>query len=225
MVTSAIDGDYLSTLAVAQPQSGKKRAELGQEDFLNLMITQFRNQDPFKPLDADAMLGQLAQFGTVAGLNDVKNQIESLSSSLLSDQSLQATALVGRNVLVASQQVVLQDAAGALGGVLVPAGAQLVTARILDGAGRLLDVVELGTPPPGMAHFVWDGIGSDGTPAPAGTYIVQADAVVNGAATALETFAAAPVSSVSLGRAGEGLTLNLGGLGAYGFDAVREVFD
>jgi hypothetical protein len=30
---------------------------------------------------------------------------------------------------------------------------------------------------------------------------------------------------VSLGRAGEGLTLNLGVLGAYGFDAVREVFD
>ena len=78
MVTSAIDGDYLSTLAIAQPQSGKKRAELGQEDFLNLMITQFRNQDPFKPLDADAMLGQLAQFGTVAGLNEVKTQIESL---------------------------------------------------------------------------------------------------------------------------------------------------
>ena len=109
--------------------------------------------------------------------------------------------------------------------MLVPAGAQLVTARILDGAGRLLDVVELGTPPPGMAHFAWDGIAADGTPAPPGAYIVQADAVVNGAATALETFAAAPVSSVSLGRAGEGLTLNLGGLGAYGFDAVREVFD
>ena len=225
MVTTAIDGDYLSTLGIAQAQPAKKRAELGQEDFLNLMITQFRNQDPFKPLDADAMLGQLAQFGTVAGLNDVKTQIEALSTNLLSEQSLQATALVGRNVLVDSEQVVLQEGLGALGGVLVPADAQQATVRILDGAGRLLDVVDLGTPPPGLAHFVWDGIAADGTPAPAGTYFVQASAMINGAATALETFAAAPVSSVSLGRTGEGLTLNLGGLGAYGYDAVREVFD
>ena len=96
--------------------------------------------------------------------------------------------------------------------------------KVASGQART-NASQRAAPPPGMAHFAWDGIGSDGTPAPPGTYFVQADAVVNGAATALETFAAAPVSSVSLGRAGEGLTLNLGGLGAYGFDAVREVFD
>jgi len=45
------------------------RRELGQEDFLRLMITQLENQDPFKPMESGDFLGQIAQFGTVEGLS------------------------------------------------------------------------------------------------------------------------------------------------------------
>ena len=40
----------------APPPQRADQGELGQEDFLTLMITQFRNQDPFKPMDNGAEL-------------------------------------------------------------------------------------------------------------------------------------------------------------------------
>jgi flagellar basal-body rod modification protein FlgD len=225
MATNPIDGDYLSSLAINPQQNEPRRAELGQDDFLELMITQFQNQDPFKPLDADQMLGQLAQFSTVAGLSEVKNQIESLSSSLLADQSLQASSLVGRGVLVPSDRVLLDPAQGAGIGVLVPENAQQVSVSIVDAAGRTVDTVELGAMPAGIAHFTWDGIMSDGAPAPAGTYAVKAFGLAGGPSTALETYAGATVTSVSLARAGGSTTVNLGALGSFEFGDVVEVYD
>ena len=40
-----------------QPQA-KARDELGQQDFLTLMISQFQNQDPFEPMDNGEFLGR-----------------------------------------------------------------------------------------------------------------------------------------------------------------------
>jgi len=42
-------------------KSTKGSNELGQEQFLTLMIQQFRNQDPLKPQDPSEFLTQLAQ--------------------------------------------------------------------------------------------------------------------------------------------------------------------
>ena len=36
-----------------------------------LMIAQLRNQDPFKAMDPSQFLGQLAQFGTVNGIEQL----------------------------------------------------------------------------------------------------------------------------------------------------------
>ena len=67
-MTTPVNGSFdLSSLGLSVPAATKK-TDLGQTDFLNLMMTQLKNQDPTKPLDSGAFLGQLAQFGTVSGL-------------------------------------------------------------------------------------------------------------------------------------------------------------
>ena len=52
-----------------------KKTELNQEDFLTLMITQLKNQDPMKPMDPAQYVGQLAQFSSVSGLAEMNEQI------------------------------------------------------------------------------------------------------------------------------------------------------
>ena len=37
------------------------------------MITQFKNQDPFEPMDNGEFLGQLAQFSTVNGIDSLNS--------------------------------------------------------------------------------------------------------------------------------------------------------
>ena len=44
---------------------GRGKSELGQEDFLALMVAQLENQDPTKPMDNNEFLSQMAQFSMV----------------------------------------------------------------------------------------------------------------------------------------------------------------
>ncbi len=74
------------------------RQTLGQEDFLTLLVTQLRNQDPLNPLDNEAFVAQLAQFATVSGITEISKGIGALSTRTDDLARLQATALIGRSI-------------------------------------------------------------------------------------------------------------------------------
>ena len=59
-MVSPVDSTTFGQLGLGVPQTVKKQ-ELGQDAFMQLMLTQLKNQDPFKPLDSGDFLGQLAQ--------------------------------------------------------------------------------------------------------------------------------------------------------------------
>ncbi len=84
--------------AFAAPPSRKSPDELGQEDFLTLMITQFQNQDPFEPMDNGQFLGQLAQFSTVSGIDSLNSGFAGLEGALRDEQALQAAGILVRRV-------------------------------------------------------------------------------------------------------------------------------
>ena len=91
-------------LGISRPVvDDSRRTELGQEDFMTLMIAQFRNQDPFEPLDNGDFLGQLAQFGTVSGIDELNSSFSGLQNSIQSEQALQAANLVGHAVLAETE--------------------------------------------------------------------------------------------------------------------------
>ena len=74
--------------------------ELGQDEFLTLMLTQLKHQDPFQPMENGEFIGQLAQFSTVSGIEQMQVALEDLSGSFVSNQTLEATRLVGKEVLI-----------------------------------------------------------------------------------------------------------------------------
>jgi hypothetical protein len=78
---------------------------MGSEDFLTLMVAQLENQDPTKPLDNMQFMGQLAQFGTVSGIQELNEAFGGLSAALGSNQALQAASLVGRDVVTVRMSV------------------------------------------------------------------------------------------------------------------------
>jgi flagellar basal-body rod modification protein FlgD len=70
----------------AQGSGIKKKDQLGQAEFLELMIAQLKNQDPFKAMDPSQFLGQLAQFGTVSGIQEMQAAFGTLSDAMRSSQ-------------------------------------------------------------------------------------------------------------------------------------------
>ena len=62
--------------------SGRDFASLGQSDFVRLLTVQMQHQDPFDPVDNKEMLAQMAQFSSLAGINDVNSTLQQISAKL-----------------------------------------------------------------------------------------------------------------------------------------------
>ena len=219
-MVDAVNGLDVSGLGLGIPQ-GKKDEELGQEAFLQLMITQLKNQDPFKPMESGEFLGQLAQFGTVSGLAGLQTSFDSLAGSLVSSQALQAAGLVGRSALVESSAASLEAAEGIDGAIDLPAASGAVRLFIRDATGEVVREVDLGARSAGLVPFAWDGVTDDGTPAPAGRYTFAAEFQSGNEMEAATTLVSAPVDSVLFGA--DGFSVQLRGIGELPFGAVREI--
>lgn len=205
----------------ARANGAKPKDQLGQAEFLELMIAQLKNQDPFKAMDPSQFLGQLAQFGTVSGIQEMQTAFATLSDSMRSSQVLDGATMVGREVLVASESVTLGAEGAVQGAMHVPAEATEVQIKITDSSGQLVRTMTL-PKGEGLVEFQWDGIASDGERASAGEYSIEAVANIGGTAYSLETLLSSRVASVTIDGA-RGLTLNTTTLGARALSDVRRV--
>lgn len=80
------------------------RQTLGQQDFLTLLVTQLRNQDPLNPLDNEAFVAQLAQFSTVSGITEAAQTLGRMEKLAAGEQRLSAASWIGRTVTGADGQ-------------------------------------------------------------------------------------------------------------------------
>lgn len=207
--------------ALASAQTKKSADTLGIDDFLTLMTTQLKNQDPLKPLEGTEFVSQLAQFGSVSGIQSMQKSIESLSSSLRSTQVMNGTTLVGHDVVAAADSFTY-GGVGVAGQVDVPAGAQTLQIRITDSTGALVRELEV-NPAAGTNTFTWDGTRADGAAVPSGEYDIEAIAKIGGSNESLEVLMSGRVSSVTIDSTGTGLTLNTASLGPVSMNNIRSV--
>lgn len=196
--------------------------KLGQEQFLELMIAQLKNQDPMKPMQNGEFLGQMAQFGTVSGIQDLQKSFTELSTSLQSNQALMASSLVGRTVLAPAAGAQIGAGGGLRGVADLPGAASDVAVSITSASGQLVKRIDLGAQNQGEIGFVWDGTDDTGAAVPPGAYRVSVQALSAGQSYALNTLIESRVDSVTLGGA-NGLILNLAGLGPVNLSSVRQI--
>ena len=213
--------------AAAAKTASAKKAELNQDDFLTLMITQLKNQDPFKPMDPAQYVGQLAQFSSVSGLSEINKNISSLTSSLRGNQVLDGAALIGRTVIAEGNQIYRYvpaegEAIPTQGAVEVPSGASSVQLVVRDSAGTLVKTQSIEARA-GLRGFTWDGSTNDGGSAPSGSYKIEVIAKVGDKNVSLNTSMAAQVSSVALDPATGALTLDTDTLGEIAMSDVERV--
>jgi flagellar basal-body rod modification protein FlgD len=208
--------------ALAAAQSKKSANNLGIDEFLTLMTTQLKNQDPMKPLEGTEFVAQLAQFGAVSGIQQMQGSIETLAASLRSTQALNGATMVGREVLASADSVNLTQGVPVHGEVEVPQGASRLQVRITDASGAVVREMTV-VPSPGTNSFTWDGLRGDGTSAASGEYDIEAIATVGSSSESLGVLVAGRVASVTIDPSGTGLTLNTTALGAVSMADVRRV--
>ncbi|KTC77965.1 flagellar hook assembly protein FlgD [Legionella brunensis] len=220
MTMNSVNGATNPLMGQGAPVSPKS---LGQSDFLRLMVAQVQHQDPLEPQTNGDFLSQLAQFSTNDGITKMQESIQNLASSLQSNQALQASALVGRKVLVNSNVMNLGQEGEAKAAVDVPAGVDNLNAEIYSESGELIRKIPLGQQSAGLCEFSWDGFNQKGERVPAGKYTVKVNGIYSGQEVALKTMTAANVDSVSLGQNGEGVKLNVAGVGSVSLNDVKQI--
>jgi len=155
--------------AAAAAANAVHKTELDQDDFLTLMITQLKNQDPMKPLDPSQYVGQLAQFSSVAGLKEVNTAIANLTNSLRGNQVLDGAGMIGRTVIAQGNDVYLgapaEDRQGIAGAIEVPSGTNSLQLVVRDASGATIKTQAMATTS-GMRGFQWDGTTDSGAQAP-----------------------------------------------------------
>ena len=211
----------LEGLALKTPENKDNNA-LGQDDFMKLMVAQLNNQDPTKPQDNAEFLSQLAQFGTVNGITELQTSFNSLTTSLQSNQALQASTMVGRTVTVPANTVNVEAGKAIEGAVELTGSTGELNLLIKNSSGQVVKELNLGAQQEGDVNFKWDGLDDSGSAVPAGQYSMIAEAAIDGETQVMGTMLQAKVDSVTLSGA-NGPLLNLSGLGSIGINEVKQV--
>jgi flagellar basal-body rod modification protein FlgD len=203
--------------------SAKAPGEIGQQDFLKLMVTQLRNQDPFSPMENGEFLAQIAQFTTATGVQEMQQSFNRFSQTIATEQALQAAGLVGREVLVESPVGNLPSDGSLTGSLQLPVRLDNCKVAIYSESGELVREIALGQQEAGEAPFSWDGKDGQGRQLPPGRYLIAASTQVEGEEIAIATYTSAQVQSVTLGTGGNPPTLSLAGLGEISLSSVHRI--
>ncbi|GIU29651.1 basal-body rod modification protein FlgD [Shewanella colwelliana] len=201
-----------------------KSQELTQEDFFSLLSQQLSMQDPFKPVDNDQMIAQMASFSTVDGITKLNEEIVNLNTVMTSSQALQASGLVGQKVLIPSDTGHISAEDPSLKGIIsTPEAIDTITVRIEDEKGQLVKTYTVDGSAGGNIDIAWDGLDKNGEPVTSGNYSIKASGRVDGESQDLAVSTYAHVTSVSLGTASTGAILNLRGIGGIKLGDVLAV--
>ncbi|MHC8410096.1 flagellar hook assembly protein FlgD [Pseudomonas sp. Hz4] len=209
-------------LASATNSATGKKA-LGKDAFLQLLVTQLKNQNPLEPQDNGEFVAQLAQFSSLEGITTLNTTVSNIAASNSSSQALQASSLVGRSVIAPGSKAVVDTSKSFSGEVVLPASVAGVTVKITDAEGKLIRTIDQGAQAAGNSSFIWDGKDSAGNTLTSGTYSFAASTTIDSQAVSLITNLPATVNSVTISQTGGELMLNLAGLGSIALSKVKTI--
>ncbi|SAI71263.1 basal-body rod modification protein FlgD [Bordetella ansorpii] len=189
-----------------------------QDQFLTLLVTQLRNQDPLNPMQNAELTSQLAQISTVEGITNLNNTLQAISGQVDVSQSMNAASLIGRGVLVPGNEVSLgSDLSDPTVREATPLGIDLqsdadtVTVKVLDKDGNVVRTMTLRDQKTGVIDVAWDGKNDGGQDVADGKYTFNVAATdADGNKVTAEALQYGLVSGVAYGTNGLRLQLGMG---------------
>lgn len=187
-------------------------------NFLSLLMTQLKSQDPSSPMDSNQFTSQLVQFTSVEQQISTNSNLTQLIQLSQANQVEQSASLIGKPVTVASTQLSLQKGTAQVN--FDTKASEPVGIAIYNTAGAQVQTATL-TSTAGTNSWKWNGENANGSALPDGPYKVSVVALgVNGAKAAVPFTVTGTATSV-LNNSGT-VQVQMGGL-TLPFSAVQSV--
>jgi flagellar basal-body rod modification protein FlgD len=172
--TTAASGSSGSSTASSANSLANAQIANNFQSFLQLLTTQLQNQDPLSPLDTNQFTQQLVEFAGVQQQINTNDSLATLVSLQQTAQSSQALEFVGKTAVVKGSTTALTNSEAAWG-LNVPS-ASTVTINITNSAGATVYSNSFIANAGNNQTFTWNGLGTDGTQQPDGSYTLSATA-------------------------------------------------
>ncbi|GJD35521.1 flagellar hook assembly protein FlgD [Methylobacterium aerolatum] len=165
--------------------------------FLTLLTTQLKNQNPLDPMDTNQFTQQLVQFAGVEQQLKTNDRLDTILSASQAASTASATSYIGKTITTDGASTQLAD--GSATWTLDPArAAAKAVVTISDSKGNVV-ASQTTTLAAGSQAFTWNGKTSAGLNAPAGTYSIKVAATdATGSSVAVDTSVTGLVSEVDL---------------------------
>lgn len=144
------------------------------DTFLQMLITQLKNQNPLEPMDTAQFTQQLVQFTSVEQQLKTNEFLETMMLSSQNASNTQAVGYIGKTVTASGASTDLID--GRASWVYrVDSAAQNTTVTIKDSSGNTVftDTISVRA---GTDQIVWDGTTSTGEKLNSGRFSITIDA-------------------------------------------------
>jgi flagellar basal-body rod modification protein FlgD len=199
-----------ATTATASKTTTSPSADRAQiagnfQQFLTLLTTQLKSQNPMDPLDTNQFTQQLVQFASVEQQLKTNDTLSSLLTSAKASTTASAATYVGLDVTADGATQNLTN--GSASWTLNPARAAKATVTIKDENGAVV-ATKAATLQAGAQAFSWDGKNAQGATVPDGSYTISVSAQdasgqgvavsteISGTVTAVDVSGSAPVLTV-----------------------------
>jgi flagellar basal-body rod modification protein FlgD len=222
------DKDFRNMLERVTGQKQRKhKNNLEKEDFLNLMVTQLKYQDPTKPTDHQDMAAQLAQFNTVEQLAQANKSLDNMAKGQEELKAEKLTDYLGREVTSSGDRIRLGPDATPISGTKssfsLPIEAGAVTISIKNSQNEVVRTMALGSLASGEHPVAWDGMNNKGEKVGAGTFTFEVVAqTTDGKKIEAEKNITAEVTGISQLAKGGQLETAIGEVKSKDIVAVRK---
>jgi flagellar basal-body rod modification protein FlgD len=188
-------------------------------DFLNMLMTQLKNQDPSSPLDSNQFTQELVSFSGVEQQINTNNSLTQLIQLTQAGELMQGSSLMGKQVMVQSDQIPLQDGRGSI--QFTAPSAEPAAIAIADASGKVVRTAALSAQA-GVNTWNWDGKGDSGAMLPDGAYHISVYGADTGGGAAALPFVVTGIVTGTHSAAGNGMQLQLGALDV-GFGTIQSL--
>ena len=178
--TDAKFGEVMQQIQAKYGAKAEKPREikkvLGKDDFLRIMITQMKHQDPTNPFKAEQMATEMAQFTSVEQLQNLNQNILKLSQDNKPLERMAMTNMIGKVVTVDRERFPHTEGSQESLSFNLPKAAASVKVALISEAGETVLEKDLGPQKAGEQNFGWDGLKSNTLPAKGGNYMLRVEA-------------------------------------------------
>jgi flagellar basal-body rod modification protein FlgD len=154
-VSAASPSPSNSAASSALPSKG-----ISSEDFLSLLVSELRNQDPMNATSVTDFISQMTAYSNFSQQESINSNLNLLAGAFSSLVTLNSVNYIGHTVEAKTDTAPLKNGSATFGYSLSGAASN-VEITIKDAAGKTV-FTGTGTGDRGSNAFVWDGKDQDG---------------------------------------------------------------